>query len=248
MANGIYGHYLDNKAWDATVTANQTPLSGYANSTLVSLNPAARLRYNTGTVTITLTFGSAVTADTFALPVSNLAGSVLTLTNGAGLSQAITLPTIPDNRIPLTAVKSFSSSSSTTWNLVISGNAANVILGGGLWLGAKRTLDRNFRYEFHEIGEQPGPEVTNEYGVDYTPNLRTLVRRLQCEFAATATGRAQLKAWFEDGRKRPCFFWPDPSVNDAYIGKWATTYDVTRGVNVSTLSMEFAELSKGKPV
>lgn len=249
MANGVYGHYLDNKAWNATVTADATPLTNYANQTLVSAIPSARVRYGTGTVTVTLTFGSAVTADVMALPVSNLQGSVLALTNGAGLNEAITLPTLPANRIPKTAIKEFASSSSTVWNLVITGNTEDVILGGGFWLGAKRTLDRNFRYGWREIEEQPGEEQMNDYGVEYVPFYETQIRRVVCDFKLSATGVDQMKAWHQDGRKRPSLFWPDRTINDAYIGRWASGLEMAREFpTFAPLTMTFAELCKGKPV
>jgi hypothetical protein len=246
MANGIYAHYLDNHIWDATVTSSVAPLTSYSLDTLKSGQPAARVRWGTGTVTITFTFSGSKTANLLAIPVSNLAGSVLTLTNGAGLSQAITLPTLPADGIPLTAIATFTSSSHAVWNLVISGNAANVILGGCIWLGTYKELDRNFRYSFREIEDARGVGHENEYGTEYLVPYDTINRRFQCSFATSDTGAEQLRLWQRDGRWRPCLFWPDPSVNDAYIGRWETGLSLERHYpNYNPTSLVFRELGKG---
>ena len=251
MSTGRYAHYLDNVMWnDPTITADATPTTSYSLDVLKGSNPAARVRFGTGTVTITLTFDAPVTATLFALPVSNLAGAVLTLTNGAGLSQAVTLPTLPGNRIPLTAIVTFASSTSAVWHLVISGNAANVILGGCLWLGTYRTLAHNYVMGFREITDQPGPAPqVNDYGVEYLVNLGVQVRTFEGEFRASGDVADALLAWSQDGRHRPTLFWPDPSVNDAFIGHWVEAYTRQREwLTRSSISLRFRELSKGKPV
>lgn len=249
MSNAIYNHYSDNALWGGTVTANVAPSTSYALADLQSAVPGVRVRWGVKTVTITWTFSGAVTADFFALPVSNLQGSVLTLTNGAALSQAVTLPALPTNRIPLTAIVQFASSSSTTWNLVISGNAENIVLGGAAWLGQKRTFDRNFMWSFHEREQQFGSAVVNDYGTRYLQTLQTQQRFIDITVRSRQTAIAAFKAWHQDARFRPGLFWPDPSVNDAYVGVWDTDLDVERAyTNVNPISLAFAELSKGKPV
>ena len=44
-------------------------------------------------------------------------------------------------------------------------------------------------------------------------------------------------------------FWPDPNVNDAYLGTWQQTLDVFNQVpNYRPVNLTFTELSKGIPL
>lgn len=258
MHEGIYSHYDDNLIWDCTISANASPMSSYSLTTLQSPNPAARVRFSSGTVTISFSNFNATSPapsaspNLLAIPVSNLEGSVLSLTNSAGLNISVPVPTMPDHRIPKTIVLDFSSQANrtaATYSLVIAGNVANVVLGGGIWLGAKRTLDRNFRYSFHELEDQPEVGAVNDYGVEYLADLTTQTRSFRADFNASATGREQLRAWHQAGRRKATLFWPDPTVNDAYLGHWRTPFDVERThPRVQKVSLDFGEFCKGKPV
>lgn len=247
--NGIFSPYSSNRVWDATVSASVAPLTSYDLDALKSTNPAERVRWGATSVTVTFTLPTAKAATVFALPASNLQGAVLTLTNGAGLSEAVAIPTMPGNQIPLTAVLVFAESTSATWNLVISGNASNVTLGGGIWIGASEELDRNFRYGWREVEKQPGPEVMNDFGVEYVPYLGGQLREFACTFIPRDAELPQITRWFKDGRRRPMLWWPNPSVNDAYVGRWISDYVAERAhPKQNPVQAQFRELSKGKPV
>lgn len=262
MALAIYQRYTDYILGSATVSGT-APLTSYSLSTLTGLNPATRVRFGSGTVTVTFTLGSGARGDLFALPMHNLSGSVLTLTNGAGLSQAITLATLPADSLPRTTIVDLTigtpngaTRTSTTWNLVIAGNAANVILGGAVWIGTtNRTLSRNFAIEPIRALTYQSDEVINPYGVAYAVDYETVLRSIRCEFAGASTqDRSDLEDWYRTshGRVRPSIFWPDPSVNDAILGRWPETFEETlnrRGSAAHRVPLaEFRELSKGKPV
>jgi hypothetical protein len=194
--------------------------------------------------------------------MSNLAGSVLTVTNGAGLSQAITLATLPPDSYPRTTIVDLTvgtpvdaTRTSTTWNLVIVGNAANVILGGAVWIGTtKRTFSQNYVLEPIRNLAYQGDEIINSYGVAYETDYQTLLRSIACNFhGASAQDRSDLEDWYRTshGRARNSLFWPNPDVNDALLGRWPQNFSEVlqvRGSAVNRVTVPFQEASKGKPV
>jgi hypothetical protein len=256
MANAIYNHAADNHFVDAvSLTSTQAPMTGYSLTTLQAMNPAARVRFSHKTLEIEAIFASSVTASLLAIPVSNLdAGSaILRLQNAAGLDIAVPIPTMPDTGIPKTAILDFSAQSNRTsyaWQLQITSNTANVVLGGAVWLGASiRSLNRNFMWGYEEREERHGLDQTNDYGTRYLVNHRTNTRMVECDFNARDAGMEQLRLWHQDGRREPSVFWIDPSVNDAYLGVWDGDFSVSHAyVNSRRIRLPFVELAKGKPV
>jgi hypothetical protein len=265
MANAIYQTYADyilatagvpNAVFTGTAPLNST----YSLSDFAFLRPDWRVKFGSGTVTITITLPIAKRADIFALPMHNLSGAVLTLTNGSGLSQAITLATLSEDSIPLTTVVDLTigtpvaaTRTSNVWNLVISGNAVNVTLGGAIWLsGNSRSFNRNFKWGFTE-SEQHGlaAEHINEYLTAARLGTFSKTRSLTCQTLARDQGVTDFRAWYRAncGRAHPSLLWPDPSVNDAYLGVWQPELSVVRGYpNASDVALKFDELSKGIPL
>ena len=249
LTNGRYAHSLENAIWAATITASVAPLASYSLDALKSRLAVSRCRFGSGTVTITFTLPAPVTANCFAIPASNLQGAVATVTNGAGLSAAFDAITLPPTRIPITPIVWFEDSTSDTWQLVISGNPDPVTLGGALWLSPTHTLEKNFRYSWHEIHERFGTVAANEYGAEYLVDYGTQARSVRCDFSVNEAGADQLKAWHQDGRFQPSLFWPNPLVPDAYVGRWATDLDLERAhPRWMPISLTFRELAKGLAV
>lgn len=259
MANAIYQTYADyilaGGTWSGTA-----PSTTYALSDFAFLRPDWRVKFGATSVTITITLGSSKRADIFALPMHNLSGAVLTLTNGSGLSQAITLATLSEDSIPLTTVVDLTAGTpvaatrtSNVWNLVITGNAVNVNLGAAIWLsGNSRSLNRNFNWGFTE-SEHHGlaAEHVNEYLTSARLGTFSKTRTLNCQTLARAAGVTELRSWYRAncGRAHPSLLWPDPSVNDAYLGIWQDVFNVTRRfTNANDVSLTFDELSKGIPL
>lgn len=247
---------------DAVITASVAPSTTYDLATLGSLLPAARVRWGVGTVTITFTLGSARRADAFALPVHNLdAGSgVLTLTNGAGLSQVVPVPVMPPSRIPRTIVldltigtPSAGTRTSDVWHLVISGNSVNVTLGGAVWLGGPwRVPGRNYLWNPQRGRDHHQTRTPNEYGTEYVVDYATMTRSLTVAFDIATDVDRQLLEDIDDashGGALLTLFWPDPAVNDALLGRLPVKFtDTPQWLNLTKVPVTFTEVSKGKPV
>jgi len=138
------------------------------------------------------------------------------------------------------------------WNWVIANNSVNVTLGAALWLGTLTEFTANFRPEF-ELGEDRfNSQVTNVYGVENC--VRTRARQRWATFSVPSRD-AQRDQFFEwaragEGGGLPSLFWPDPSVNDALLGKWPNTFSSSWVIaNYSPMSgVRFTELNKGIPL
>lgn len=244
----------------ATWSTSVTPAAKYDVATCAYLRPDWRIRWAAKTVTVTATLGSSARADVVAIPMSNLdpGSAVLALTNGAGLNVPIPIPTLPADRLPLTAVcdlrdlASEGTRTSTTWHFVITANSVDVTLGSCLWLGTAVDLSPGVRpgIQLGEIrfnGLDP-----NAYGTVNRVRMRT--RQRWCAFGvpSTTTDRDALVEWARagEGSGRPSLFWLDPSVNDAFIGSWPDEYSSSLIVrNFSPMDgLRFTEWSKGLPL
>lgn len=263
MSPAIFQRASDNILLGAAITSTVPPVSTYDLATLGTLNPAARVIWDVKTVTITFTIAAAL-GDILVIPMHNLdaGSSVLTLTNGAGFSHALTIPASQANGFPPTLVVDLTALSgtrtSTVWNLVISGNSANVVLGGCVAIyGPKRTfagsaVGDNFTWDFHERETAYLTETANVYGSVFIQDYETVTRQIEVTInAASETGLAAFRDWFRanHGRVGASLFWPDPAVTDAYLGRWQATFDVTHHhPRFKPFTLVFDELSKGKPV
>jgi hypothetical protein len=251
----VYQTYADNILNGGTVSG-ATPVTGYSASTLVTNRPYARVRYSSGTVTVTVTATASARGDVLCLPMHNLSGAVLTLTNGAGLSEAITIPTARANGFPQTLVADLtalepnaSTRTSSVWNLVISGNASNVILGGAVGVyGPMRTVTRlQWGYTEHERHEVI--EHLNVYGSRLVYDLHAGQRSVVLSAMANSTEREQLRDWFRanHGSARPSLLWLDSSdLTTGYFGFWQDDLSIVREhPNASMAGLTFTEASKG---
>lgn len=244
----------------ATITSTVAPMTSYDLLTLLLRDPACRVRFNAGTVTITWTLDTPARLDVFVLPVSNLdeGYDVASLTNGSGLNVPVIVPPRQLNNIPRTcaldvteAEANATTRTSTVFNLVISGNSANVILGGAAFgYGQRRLLDA-VQWGFKYRKRQAVVQSTNEYLSRYRVNLSTNARVLDCRALAEPEEVKDLEDHYDDcrGAFLPGLLWPQLAELDAYIGTWeAFEAQQQEGKFLYDVAMQFEELSKGKPV
>lgn len=92
------------------------------------------------TITYQAVFSGAKTLQAVALVNTN--ATAVTLTNGAGLSQALTIPTTPEDGLPLDPwidLRGLGSTSSTTWTIALTG-PTGVALGDWLLIQTLHTM------------------------------------------------------------------------------------------------------------
>ncbi len=258
MSIAAFSRPDDNILSGATV-GGTAPSTTYDLETLLRNDPARRVRFDSGTVTIDFALASALRGDFLFIPVSNLdaGASVLTLTNDDGLSEAITVPARPPHRIPAGIVAdlrgvSEADRTSDGWHLVISGNSVDVVLGGCVWIGQLRTLERNFSWGNAPQSRFNQAATQNDYGVDYVVNHRTVNETYPVTFdAATDADGAALLAWAQAtwGGALASVFWPDPAVADALLVRVPPQFEQTlQFLDWRSVAFTFPVLSKGKPV
>lgn len=229
--------------------------TGYTLTGLSGLNPQKRIRFTGGTATLRATLPVAKSATAFALPVSNAEAGTLSIANGAGFSLAVPVPPMPPDGIPLTAVIQFAATAaSTQWDVSITGNTAPVVFGAAVWFGGTlRAFARNFKPGFGVRERGIKGELANEHGATFRQVYQARHRFFEFDVAATTAQAADLIAWYRgltaDGSDGS-LFWPDPTVNDAYVGAWASEYSAKMyvGPTYHPHTGVFAEFPKGKPV
>lgn len=266
VTSAIFQRYDDDILRDAAWSGT-APSTSYSLSTFGLKNPAARVRWGTTTVTVTATVSSAI-GDIFVLPMHNLTPggtTVLKITNGNGFDSGfIVIPALQANGFPptlvvdLTALASAATRTSTTWNIVITGNAANVILGAAILIyGGKTSLlnnaaGHNFMWAgYTEREHHCTDEVRNQYGTRYIDDHATAYRTVDVQLAATAAGVSEARDWYRGchGAGRPGLFWPDPTVPDGYFGTWQPDFAVGHVYsNYHPIQVTFEELAKGQSI
>lgn len=260
QGNAIYQAYDENILLGITPTGT-APSTTYSLSTFLTLNPAMRILYGVTSVVLTWTLGSPLEGAVLVIPVSNLVGSVAVLTNGAGLSVPVPIPTMTRNRIPKTTVLDFSALANRTsnvWTLTITTNVSNVVFGGAILIyGPKKEfLDTNFMFGSTERKTAAVQEIENIYLTRYRQVLRTQKRSIMIPRIMSQAEEVKFSDWYDAnfGMGYPSLLWPYPATNDAYFGTWMDTYERT-AIDSNPLQgrlygvqLTFNELSKGQPV
>ncbi len=247
----------------ATITADAIPSLTYDLATLGFLRPDWRVKFSTGTVTITFTLSAPALGDILCLPMSNLVDGHVTLTNGAALSVSIPVPGTLRNGLPKTIVVDLSlldtnatHRTSNVWHLVISGNPVNVTLGGAVAIyGPKTALgDRDFQWGYTIRKRGAYSETYNEYRTRFGLNMQTMERSIDLSTLATDADADALEDWVDgcNGRGAPGLLWLTPEVEDAFFGVWQDTFERVRGsaqvTDTELIKLRFDELSKGLPL
>lgn len=260
MANAIFQAADENILRSATWSGT-APADTYAVTTYARINPAARVRYVSNGGTATATIASA-RGDILVIPCTN--ADTLTVTNAAGLSESIAIPTMPRTRIPKTIVADLTAlepnntiRTSTTWNFVFNCSTAVLQVGGAiaLYTPKRALLVGDFQWGGTESHSAFGIDHENEYGVRYLLTHQTIRRSVSLVKLATQADLDALQDWYDasGGKYGPAFLWPDPDVNDGYLGTLQDKLDVTRLAPTSlgtlfSVQIQLQELSKGRPV
>lgn len=260
MANAVF-QAADENLLRAAAWSGTAPASTYSLTTLASLDPASRVLFSSGTATITATAASG-RGDILVIPVTN--ADSLTVTNNNGLSESIPISAMPRNRIPATIVADLTAlepngtvRTATVWNFALVCSSANLQVGGAIALYTPRTelAAGDFQWGGTDARTFYGIEHENEYGVRYRQVRDTMRRSVSLTKLATQADLTALLAWFDNsnGKYGTAFLWPDPAVNDGYLGSLQEKLEFTRlaPTSVGTLysvAIQFEELSKGRPV
>lgn len=262
MSNSIVQAYDENILLGITPTGT-APASSYSLATLATLRPASRVLFSATGIALSWATPAAREGAILVIPVSNLEGTVATLSSNTGLSVAAPAPVMTRNRIPKTLVLDFSSAplvqrQPTSWTLTIVGNVSNVVLGGAIMIyGPKGVLvDMDFLLGGTDEEKTAAvQEVKNIYLTRYIQVLRTQERVITVSRTMSQSEEAKFSAWYDAnfGSGYPSLLWPYPDENDAYFGTWPVTYKRTVGDRnpqgrIYQTQMAFSELSKGQPV
>jgi hypothetical protein len=153
----------------------------------------------------------------------NTTATAITLSNGAGLSEAITIPSTPEDSLrldPWIDLAGKANLASTQWNAALTG-AAGVGLGEFVLAAQLRELLALWQPQPIEAESHPGfhYETDGEVDLDYGKALR--VRRGYLT-ARDEDGRAALLALHraQQGRLYPFLLIPNAHVNDAMLVKF----------------------------
>ncbi len=263
----IFQRYDDDILRDA-VWSGTAPSTSYSLATLGSKNPAARVRFGATSATVTATITSA-RGDIFVLPMHNVtpgSSTIIKVTNNNGFDSGfLTVPALQANGLPptltvdLTGMASAATRTATVWNVVITTNGANVILGGAIAIYTGKTTftsnahSNNFLWDGYTDRERHYTrETMNEYGTRYLVDYGTASRSVDVQIAATLAGLSEFRDWFRGchGNGLPGLFWADPSVADSLFGTWQPEFAVQHQPHISQnfhrLSVTFDELAKGQ--
>jgi hypothetical protein len=265
----IFQRYADNILINAGVWSTPAPSATYDVDTLLTHQPAARVRWGTGTVTLRFhglggtSPSTPARADVLVIPVWNVdAGSaVARLTSDTGMDVAITVPTMMPSGIPRTTAVDLTvlepdanqRTANDYFDLIITGNSEDLIMGGHVGLyGPKRTLtDRDWHWGFQR--SQSGRSIVheNDYGTDLVYSRSVRSRQLSVSTLATDAEAEALELWADAnfGNGLPCLLWPIPDVYEAYFGRLDAVHtQQTDFTDAVSLALTFTEISKGKPV
>ncbi len=247
-----------------TPSSTVVPLTSYSLAEFTFLRPDWRVKFGSGTLTLTWDLGSpGGQGDIFVLPMSNLVDGHVTLTNTSGLSQNIPVPATLRNGIPKTIVVDLSvltpssvTRTAGTWSLVISGNPSHVTLGACIALYSPKTAlgDRDFRWAYTTRKVGATSEKTNEYLTRFILNMQTMERSIDLTAFATDADADVLEAWFDanNGRGLPGLLWLTPEIEDAFFGILQATFERVVGSEMvpdtNLIKITCTELSKGLPL
>lgn len=237
-----------------TDSATVTLAAGTADSAYPLTNLYDRKAYSvfkaTGTsCTPRATFGGSQTIQAAAVIQHNLAGATVTVTNGAGFSNDLTVPSDSEDGHsinPWEDYRGLSNTASTQWNLAVSGASANVAIGEWALVQTLRTLP--IIWGVIEDESHPVSRSVTDYGVDLNYGMGVRSRIVRCEVKLDSM-RADLVSLQRDARGalKPFLFVLDSSVNDAM---WVTLETdvlsiVRKQPRISSVELIFKEQQRG---
>lgn len=223
----VYGRPSDNLVDQATVTVQSgTPLAGYEVENLSSGTWAHPFKVAETSLEVRFAFGAPVLPALAILGNSNLTVAATlygsAAAGGSDVSAVFGIPALSVDGFYASVFQDLSAlAAKQHWRLVITGNAAPIVLGE-LFLGsAYRTLDTHY-----ELTEQTGLAATwknvrleTAFGVELVYQQASRREAIDGVVGVTLAEFADLEAWHQDcrGSARPTWLIPDASVNDAWL-------------------------------
>lgn len=248
----LYCRPTDIKTADATISLTSgTVNSSFPLTNIQDLNPAKPTKTTGTAATFRATFGAPVVLEMVSFGPHNLAGATVTLTNGAGLSRPITIPSNREDGLSVNPFDDFSAvaqatRTSTTWDLVITGAAANIAIGEWQLIATKRTLD--IRWGVEDTEDHRTIVHETDYGAKLKYWLGVSQRSLRAKVNRESE-RANLLSLIRSaqGQYKAFILILDSSVNDAWLVDLATdAREFTREhTNITDVDLGFVELQRG---
>jgi hypothetical protein len=197
--------------------------------------------------TFRATFGGAKTLQAVAFINTN--ATAIQLTNGAGLNQAVSIPSTPEDGLfldPWIDLRALANTSSTQWNVALTG-PAGVALGELLLVQTLRTLKINWDPTPEEAESHPAIVHRTEYGVKLKYGLGVRVRAFSgTTHRDTAQALTLSLARGAEGTRRNFLLVVDESVNDARYVDLATDLRIRRTApGIAEVPLSFDEQQKG---
>lgn len=248
MGAPLYARPSDNLATVATISVTAGAADASYPATNVNDGKSHSVVRSTGTsITLRATFGASKTLEAVALINTNATGA--TLTNGAGLNESITIPTTPEDGLPLDPwidLRGLANTGSTTWDIALTG-PSGVGLGELLLIETLRDLPLQYGLKQRDLHRCSLQET--DYGVRLKYSMGVRRRSVAGGAILTETLRAALLSLQRDafGPYSEFLLIPDADVNDALcVDLTAETLEVLRDYPLmSRIALEFTEAQKG---
>jgi hypothetical protein len=203
--------------------------------------------------TIRATFGAAKTLQAIALIHHKLVGATITVTNTSGFSNGLAVAALPEDGHPLDPWKDYrglANTTSTTWDVAITGAATVVAIAELLLIQTLRPIDFSRRASENEQHPTVPENIhRTDYGVRLPYEMGVRLRDKSGHVFLDQTLRNLLISLERDarGRSRPFLLIPDGTLNDAWLVNLMTpvTKILRENPGLSEIDLEFAECGKG---
>lgn len=259
MANAIF-QATDQNILRAATWVGTAPATGSSLTSFARLDPAVRVVYDATSATVSAIIASA-RGDILAIPCTNATG--LVVRNDTGMNVSVPVPELPASKIPLTLVCDLSllepnaaTRTSAVWHFDFS-SSSTLVLGAAIALYTPRRelLVGDVQWGGSSTRTGFGNAPVNDTGIRYLWSAGTLRRSISVTKLGFQADVTALQDWYDAswGPAGAVLWWPDPDVNDGYLGTLATQLDVKRvGPTVDgpvfSVGIQVVELAKGRPV
>lgn len=213
----LYARYGDILTGDTVTVTAGTENSAYPKEQIIDLKSRSMGRFTGTSGTYRRTFGGTTTPA--AAIFLNTNATAIQLTNNSGLNQAVTIPSTPEDGLPIDPwidLRGLANVAGTQFNAALTG-PAGVGLGEFLLVSSLRTLYALWTQAL-EDERHPGIHHETDAGValDYGFGIRA--RRGRLTFR-DEDGRAQFLSLerSQRGRLRPWVLIPNHALNDAML-------------------------------
>jgi hypothetical protein len=223
----VYGHPSDNLLDQAAITVQSgTPLTGYDVERLNNGSWAYPFKIAETSLELRFAFAAPVLPKLSILGNTNLTVAAVlhggVAPGGSDVSAAFAIPTLAiDGFYSSPFIDDTGLSAKQYWRLVVTGNAAPIILGE-LHLGsASRTLDTNYELssETQLAAEWRNVRLETAFGVEVAYQQAGRREAIDGQVGVTLAEFADLEAWHHAclGSARPTWMVPNDAVNDAWF-------------------------------